>query len=290
MHLIETVAEMREWRKEYGEFEIGFVPTMGYLHGGHLSLVDKALEENDLHVVSIFVNPTQFGPNEDFKTYPRDLARDLGLLRCCSVGAVFAPPPSEIYPAGFQTYIDIGDITKPLEGAARPGHFRGVATIIAKLFNIVQPTRAYFGQKDAQQVSVVKQMVRDLQFPTEVVVCPIVREPDGLAMSSRNTYLSPEEREKAVVLYRSLHRAMDLYGDGVRDAGRIKAAVLATLAEEPLATVEYVSVADNTTLQELEGEMSDCPEALVSMAVRFGSTRLIDNTVLGLPCEDIIGD
>ncbi len=290
MHLIETVAEMREWRKEYSEFEIGFVPTMGYLHGGHLSLVDRALEENDLHVVSIFVNPTQFGPNEDFKTYPRDLARDLGLLRCCSVGAVFAPPPSEIYPAGFQTYIDIGDITKPLEGAARPGHFRGVATIVAKLFNIVQPTRAYFGQKDAQQVSVVKQMVRDLQFPTEVVVCPIVREPDGLAMSSRNTYLSPEEREKAIVLYRSLHRAMDLYGDGVRDAARIKAVVVATLAEEPLALVEYVSVADNTTLQELEGEMSDCPEALVSMAVRFGDTRLIDNTVLGRPCEDIIGD
>lgn len=290
MHLIETVAEMRAWRKEYGEFEIGLVTTMGYLHGGHISLVEKAIEENDLHVVSIFVNPTQFGPNEDFKTYPRDLARDLGLLRCCSVGAVFAPPPSEIYPEGFQTYIDVGEITTPLEGTARPGHFRGVATIVTKLFNIVQPTRAYFGQKDAQQVSVIKQMVRDLNTPTDIVVCPIVREPDGLAMSSRNTYLSPEEREKAIVLYRSLHRAMDLYGDGVRDAGRIKAAVLAILAEEPLASVEYVSVADNTTLRELEGSMDDCGETLVSMAVRFGSTRLIDNTVLGRPCDDVIGD
>lgn len=290
MQLIETVEEMRAWRKEYGEFEIGLVPTMGYLHGGHLSLVERAIAENHLHVVSIFVNPTQFGPSEDFKTYPRDLARDLGLLRCCSVGAVFAPPPSEIYPAGFQTYIDVDDISKPLEGAARPGHFRGVATIVAKLFNIVQPTRAYFGQKDAQQVAVIRQMVRDLNFPIEVVVSPIVREPDGLAMSSRNSYLSPEEREKATVLYRSLKRVMDLYGDGVRDAGRIKAAVLATLAAESLANVEYVSVADNNTLQELEGDIDDCGETLVSMAVRLGSTRLIDNTVLGRPCDDIIGD
>lgn len=290
MHLIETVEEMRAWRKEYAEFEIGFVPTMGYLHGGHISLVEKAIEDNDLHVVSIFVNPTQFGPNEDFKTYPRDMARDLGLLRCCSVGAVFAPPPSEIYPAGFDTFIEVGEIAKPLEGASRPGHFRGVTTIVAKLFNIVQPTRAYFGQKDAQQVAVVKQMVRDLDIPTEIVVCPIVREPDGLAMSSRNAYLNEEEREKATVLHRSLQRAMALYGDGVRDAGRIKAAVLSVLAEEPLANVEYVSVADNTTLQEIAGKMEDCPEALVSMAVRFGSTRLIDNAVLGRPCADIIGD
>ncbi len=290
MHIIETIEEMRAWRKEYAEFEIGFVPTMGYLHGGHLSLVERATAENDLHVVSIFVNPTQFGPSEDFKTYPRDLARDLGLLRCCSVGAVFAPPAAEIYPDGFQTFIEVGEITQPLEGSARPGHFRGVATVVAKLFNIVQPTRAYFGQKDAQQVSVIKQMVRDLNIPTEVVVCPIVREPDGLAMSSRNTYLNEEEREKATVLYHSLHRAMDLYGDGVRDAGQIKAAVHSVLDEEPLAQVEYLSIADNTTLREIEGEIDDCQEALVSMAVRFGSTRLIDNTVLGRPCDDIIGD
>ncbi len=286
MQLIESVQEMIAWRKEYSEFSLGFVPTMGYLHGGHLSLVERAMTENQITCVSIFVNPAQFGPAEDFKSYPRDLARDLGLLRCCSVGVIFSPHAKEMYPPDFQTYVSVQDVTRPLEGAARPGHFAGVTTIVAKLFNIVQPTRVYFGQKDAQQVKVIEQMVRDLNYPLEIVTCPIVREPDGLAMSSRNTYLSDYEREQATVIYRSLATAKRLYEGGQRDPRTIKAAVLDVLKQEPAAEIEYVSLADNHTLQEVTRPIANGQEVLISMAVKLGQPRLIDNLILGGTDDD----
>lgn len=286
MQLIESVKEMIEWRREYAEFTLGFVPTMGYLHGGHLSLVERAMDENQIVCVSIFVNPAQFGPNEDYKNYPRDLARDLGLLRCCKIGVIFAPHAKEMYPSDFQTVVNVQDVTKPLEGEARPGHFAGVTTVVAKMFNIVQPTRAYFGQKDAQQVKVISQMVRDLNYPVEVITCPIVREPDGLAMSSRNTYLSPTEREQATVLYRSLKAAKRLYAQGERDAATIKAAVLTVLEQESAAQPEYVSLADNLTLQELGDVIRDDQQVLISMAVKVGQPRLLDNILLGGPYDE----
>ena len=256
---------------------LGLVPTMGYLHEGHLSLVRAARAENATVAVSIFVNPTQFGPNEDFAAYPRDVERDLDLLKAEGVDLVFSPPAKEIYPPGFDTYVLVGAVTDMLEGQARPGHFRGVATVVAKLFNIVLPDRAYFGQKDAQQAVVIRQMVRDLDIPVEVSIQPIVREPDGLALSSRNVYLSETERQAALVLSRSLRAVQRLYADGERDAERLRASLRATLAAEPLARPDYVSVADAVTLQELD--VVD-RAALVSMAVRIGRTRLIDNVIL----------
>ncbi|MDL1896028.1 pantoate--beta-alanine ligase [Anaerolineae bacterium CFX7] len=255
----------------------GLVPTMGALHPGHLSLVQRARAENDRVAVSIFVNPTQFAAGGDFDKYPRTLERDLELLAPYQVDLVFAPPAAEIYPPHFQTYVNVEEIAQPLEGARRPGHFRGVATVVAKLFNIVQPDRAYFGQKDAQQVAVIKQLTRDLNFPLEIVVGETVREADGLAMSSRNAYLSPAERQAAPVLYRALCAARDAFRRGVRDGETLRALMRAELAREPRATVEYVSAADPLTLQELD-TLSD--GALLSLAVRIGATRLIDNFLL----------
>lgn len=273
MHVVETIAEVRRLRHSLSG-SWGLVPTMGYLHAGHLSLVQRARAENDRVAVSIFVNPTQFGPSEDLATYPRDLPRDLELLRAADVDLVWAPSMNEMYPPGFQTYVTVEEVTRVLEGAARPGHFRGVATVVAKLFLVCQPDRAYFGQKDAQQVVVVQQMTRDLGFPVQIVVCPTVREPNGLALSSRNVYLTPEQRQAAPVLYRALRAAQEAWQRGEHDGERLRAVMLAVLSEEPLAQPEYVSAADLHTLQEL-GDAGQ--GVLLSLAVRIGRTRLIDN-------------
>ncbi len=277
MEIFRTIDAFRTWRRGL-RGDLGLVPTMGYLHDGHLSLVRAAREANERVAVSIFVNPAQFGPAEDLASYPRDEARDLALLEAEGVDAVFAPAPEEMYPEGFRTYVTVEKLTVRLEGASRPAHFRGVTTVVLKLLNIVQPRRAYFGRKDAQQLAVVRRMVRDLDVPVEIVGMPIVREPDGLAMSSRNVYLSPDQRRAAPVLSRSLGLAEELYEGGERDAGALRSAMAALVAGEPLAAVDYLSVADSETLEELE--RIDRP-ALVSLAVRFDSTRLIDNTTLG---------
>ncbi len=257
---------------------LGLVPTMGYLHKGHLSLARRAREECDRVAASIFVNPTQFGPTEDLSKYPRDLDRDLSLLEAAGVDLVWTPDNETMYPPGFSTWVEVEGLTKPLEGAARPGHFRGVTTVVAKLFNAVQPQAAYFGQKDAQQAAVVRKMTRDLNFPVEIVVCPTVRETDGLAMSSRNSYLSPEERKSAVVLFRALTAAREAFERGERDAESLRKVMSATLASEPRARTQYVSCADYDTLEEL-GTVTG--KALLSMAVFIGKTRLIDNFVVG---------
>jgi pantoate--beta-alanine ligase len=274
---ITTISELRTVHKE-SSGAWGFVPTMGYLHEGHISLVRRARAENDVVAVSIFVNPLQFGPQEDLARYPRDLARDLRLLEAAGVDAVFTPAVEELYPAGFQSAVEVTDVTHMLEGAVRPGHFRGVATVVAKLFNIVQPQRAYFGQKDAQQAVVVRRMARDLDFPLEIVVCPTQREPDGLAMSSRNVYLQGPERPAATVLYRALSAARAAYDAGERDGEALRARMRALLDAEPLAVPDYVSVADRETLAELE--RVGAGGALLSLAVRIGKTRLIDNFII----------
>jgi pantoate--beta-alanine ligase len=258
---------------------VGLVPTMGYLHEGHLSLVRLAKAECASVVVTIFVNPTQFGPKEDLGAYPRDLPQDLQLLENEGVDLVWAPPAEEMYPPGFQTWVTVEDVTQPLEGSMRPGHFRGVATVVAKLFNAVQPDKAYFGQKDAQQVVVIRQMTRDLNFTLEVVVCPIVREPDGLAMSSRNTYLDPEERRAATVLYRALTAARQAFEAGERQASYLRRVMSVTIQGEPMARLQYVSCADPLSLVEIEGSIQD--RALLSLAVFIGKTRLIDNVIVG---------
>jgi len=276
MRLIETVAEFRAARTGLGE--LGLVPTMGYLHEGHLSLVARARAECVAVAASIFVNPTQFGPNEDLARYPRDLPRDLGLLEAAGIDLVFAPQPSEVYPPGFDTVIEVRGVTDVLEGAVRPGHFAGVATVVAKLFNIVQPTRAYFGQKDAQQSVVIRKLVRDLNLPVEVVVAPTVRETDGLALSSRNSYLTRGERAAAPAIYRALNAAKAQFEGGEREAEALRDAMRAVIAAEPLMRVDYVSVADADSLRELT-RVED--RALASMAVRLGTTRLIDNLLLG---------
>jgi pantoate--beta-alanine ligase len=276
MRVVHTIAEARTVRRALpGTW--GFVPTMGYLHEGHLSLVRRARAENDRVAVSIFVNPTQFGPHEDYARYPRDLERDLRLLEPLGVDLVFIPSVEEMYPPGFQTWVIVEEVSRPLEGASRPGHFRGVATVVAKLFNILQPDRAYFGQKDAQQTVVIRRMVQDLNIPVEIVICPTVREPDGLAMSSRNTYLNPEERRAATVLFRALQAAKARYEAGERDAERLREAMREVIRAEPLARIDYVSVAHPETLQELERVEGP---ALLSLAVYIGTTRLIDNLML----------
>ncbi len=258
---------------------LGFVPTMGYLHAGHISLVEMARRECDLVAVSIFVNPTQFGPKEDFSRYPRDTERDLSMLREAGASWVFMPGVEQIYPPGFSTYVQVREVTKRLEGEVRPGHFEGVATVVAKLFNLVQPHRAYFGQKDAQQVVVIKKMVSDLNFPLEIRVGETLREPDGLAMSSRNVYLNPEERQAALVLYRALTAVRDRWDQGERRGTHLRKAMSRVLAAEPLARPDYVSVTDPSTLEELD-DSGEAKEALASLAVRIGSTRLIDNVLL----------
>lgn len=251
---------------------------MGYLHAGHLSLVHRARDECQSVVVSIFVNPTQFGPKEDLDAYPRDIPRDLALLEAEGVDLVWNPTPEIMYPPGFQTWVRVEEVTKPLEGKYRPGHFRGVATIVTKLFTGVQPNRAYFGQKDAQQAVVIRRLVTDLNFPIDIIVCPIVRESDGLAMSSRNKYLNPAERKAATVLFRALTTAREFYVDGEQDADRLRQILAETINGEPLARLQYVSCADPDTLEELQGPVG---RALLSMAVFVGDTRLIDNLVIG---------
>lgn len=283
MEVTTTVQAARAWREQQEAgadrpLGYGFVPTMGYLHEGHLSLVRRARQENDRVIASIFVNPTQFGPTEDLATYPRDLKRDLALLQAVGCDMVFVPSEEEMYPAGFETWVEVGSVAQPLEGAHRPGHFRGVATVVLKLFGIVQPTRAYFGEKDAQQLAVIRRMVQDFNIPVAIVACPTVREPDGLAMSSRNTYLSPDERRAATVLYRALCAGRAAYEGGERRADVLRATMERVLGSEPLAAVDYVSVADPHSMVELDQVDGD---ALLSLAVRIGRTRLIDNLRLG---------
>jgi pantoate--beta-alanine ligase len=256
---------------------VGFVPTMGYLHQGHLSLVERAKRENDLVVVSIFVNPTQFGQGEDFDIYPRDFERDKNLLAKLNIDVLFYPSVEDIYPSNYKTYVEVYDITDKLCGASRPGHFKGVTTIVTKLFNMVLPDRAYFGLKDAQQVLVIKQMVKDLNFPIEIVPCPIVREEDGLAMSSRNVNLKPHEREAALVLSKSLFAAQKLILEGERDGDKIKRFIEENISKEPLANIDYVKVVSAENLEEvkeIEGEI------LIALAVKIGKVRLIDNIMV----------
>ena len=258
-------------------FDVALVPTMGSLHGGHLSLARRARAENDLVVMSLFVNPTQFGAGEDLDRYPRDLDRDLHLAGDAGVDAVFHPQPAEMYDPGYCTWVDVEGLADRLCGAGRPGHFRAVATVVTKLFGLCRPERAYFGQKDAQQALVIRRMVADLDLGVDVVVCPIVREPDGLAMSSRNVYLTPSERTQAAMLYRALREAEAAIAAGGRDAAVVRATVLSALAEAPLGRVDYVEVVAADDLRPVDVIAGD---VLVALAVRFGTTRLIDNVVV----------
>lgn len=276
MQLLDTIAAVRAALSSPPK-PVGFVPTMGFLHEGHLALVRQARAENRTVIVSIFVNPTQFGPAEDFAQYPRDLDRDLDLLRQACVDFVFAPSVEEMYPAGFCTHLLVERVTDRLEGAARPGHFEGVATVVTKLFNIVQPDRAYFGQKDAQQLRVIRKLVAELNMPLEICAVPTMREPDGLAMSSRNVLLSSEQRQAATALSRALRGAEERYRSGERSGERLREVMRSVLGAEPLAAPDYVSVADADNLEELD-EISG--SVLLSLAVRFGKVRLIDNIPL----------
>lgn len=281
MNVLQKVTEislLRDARKALPE-PVGLVPTMGYLHAGHISLVKRAREEAASVVVSIFVNPTQFAPTDDLETYPRDLKRDAALLQEAGADLLWIPTPESMYPPDFQTWVNVEEITRPLEGEKRPGHFRGVTTVVTKLFNAVQPQMAFFGQKDAQQAAVIRQMVKDLNMPIEIFVEPIIREPDGLAMSSRNTYLNPIERKAALCLSRALNAAQKAYGKGERDATTLREIMYAIIDAEPLARIEYISCADYHTLAEVENEIKG--KVLLSMAVYVGTTRLIDNHLLG---------
>ena len=273
----ESLGDLRQARGALAN-PLGLVPTMGYLHQGHLSLVERARQECPSVAVSIFVNPSQFGPKEDLAAYPRDLPRDLAMLETAGVDLVWTPSPQAMYPPGYQTWVTVERVSSGLEGERRPGHFRGVATIVAKLFHAFQPQRAYLGQKDAQQAVVIRRLAADLDFPVEVVVCPTVREPDGLALSSRNMYLDPVERQAAAVLYRALRAAEQAYASEERQADRLRQKMREVLAQEPLAKVQYVSAADPDSLEEIQGT----PErALLSLAVFIGKTRLIDNVLVG---------
>lgn len=279
MKVVHTIKEVREavkeWKKE--GLSVGLVPTMGYLHEGHKSLIERSVKENDKTVVSVFVNPIQFGPNEDLAKYPRDLARDTNLVSDAGADLIFNPEPEEMYGSHFTTSVNTTEVTQYLCGAKRPVHFGGVCTVVSKLFNIVTPTRAYFGQKDAQQLAVVKRFVKDLNFDIEIVACPIVREADGLAKSSRNTYLSKEERKAAVILYKSLEAGKKLILNGERKSSVVIDEITRVLNTEPLAKVDYVSIVDNENIQpidEIKGEV------LVAIAVYIGTTREIDNFII----------
>ncbi len=281
MEVIKSPSEMQQrasaWRRE-GKV-IAFVPTMGYFHEGHLSLMREGRKRGDVLVVSIFVNPTQFGPGEDFDRYPRDMERDLRMAEEVGVDVIFAPTVEEMYPEGYQTYVEVEKVTQHLCGLSRPGHFRGVTTVVTKLFNIVKPHVALFGQKDYQQLITIERMVKDLNMDVEIVGMPTVREEDGLAASSRNVYLSPEERKAALSLYRSLRRAEELFSEGVRESQRILEEVKGVLEAEPLVKINYVHVCDPETLEDIEGPIGE--RALVAVAAKVGTTRLIDNTLLG---------
>lgn len=279
--IIETVKELREYlagQRAAGK-TVGLVPTMGFLHEGHLSLIREAKAENDVVVVSDFVNPTQFGPNEDFESYPRNIERDTELALSAGADVIFYPSVSEMYPPESSTYVEVeGNITRVLCGASRPTHFRGVTTVVNKLFNIVEPDKAYFGQKDAQQVAVLTKMVKDLHMDIELIICPIVREPDGLAMSSRNTYLSSEERKQAVILNQALKKAKNAFANGEKDVVKLTGIITDKINEMPLAVIDYVSILDFPSLKPIITIEKD---ALGAVAVKFGKTRLIDNEILG---------
>jgi len=269
-----TIAQVRAWRRS-APGSVGLVPTMGYLHEGHLSLVRRARAENDRVAASLFVNPTQFGAREDLSRYPRDLPRDQAMLAEAGCELLFAPSATEMYPAGAETFVDPGSVAAPLEGERRPGHFRGVATVVLKLFGIFEPTRAYFGEKDAQQLAVIRKFVRDLDVPVQVIGCPTVREADGLAMSSRNSYLGPAERRAAPILYKALQVAQARWQAGERSASALQSSMLETLATEPLARVDYAAVADPETFVALTGPIAGSAHLL--LAVHIGPARLIDN-------------
>lgn len=277
MKIVNTTSDLRT-ELDGLDRTLGFVPTMGYLHEGHLSLVGKAREDNPSVAVSIFANPTQFSPDEDLANYPRDIERDIELLSSEGVDLAWIPTVETMYPEGFQTWIEMDHLSSVLEGSYRPTHFRGVATVVAKLFNAVGPDKVYFGQKDAQQAVVIQQMVRDLNYQIEIIICPIIREPDGVAMSSRNTYLGENERLAARCLSGGLFLAHEAFQSGERRAGVLKKIVTDEVKKEPLAQLQYVSCADPTTLVELDNEVNAC---LISMAVFVGKTRLIDNLILG---------
>lgn len=275
--IIVTTLEELFYARRFLDDPVGLVPTMGYLHEGHISLVKQAKKECKSVIATIFVNPTQFGPNEDLDKYPRNLEHDLKMLDAEGVDIVWTPTAEVMYPAGYQTWVEVDNLTKPLEGSMRPGHFRGVTTVVSKLFNAIRPDKAYFGQKDAQQAAVIRQMTHDLSYPIEIVVCPILREADGLAMSSRNSYLTPEERQSATVLHRALTSAKTAFTAGEKNAEKLRQIVKDVIGTEPKAQLQYVSCADYDTLAELETISS---KALLSMAVFMGKTRLIDNFIL----------
>ena len=280
MQVVETIENLRSAREGIIG-TVGLVPTMGYLHAGHLSLVDYASRENDVVIATIFVNPTQFGQDEDLDSYPSDLSHDLQMLASAGVDFVFTPTKEMMYPNGYQTYVHVEKVTQRLEGAQRDGHFRGVTTIVSKLFNLIQPDIAYFGQKDAQQVIVIRQMVRDLNFPLEIAVCPIVREDDGLALSSRNVYLSSVERQSATILYQAIRAVGVAYEQGERHPERLRAIAENLIHAEPLADLNYVSLAYANTLDEVDSKVEDEP-LLLSMTAQIGKPRLLDNCLLPL--------
>ena len=279
MIISNTINQTRDqvgiWRRE-GK-SIGFVPTMGYLHEGHLSLIQASTAQNDITIVSIFVNPTQFGPNEDLEKYPRDFVADSLLCEKAGVAMIFNPEPAQMYPQGFCSLVDITKLKYSLCGKSRPEHFQGVCTVVAKLFNIVNPDRAYFGQKDAQQLAIIKQMVNDLNFNLEIVGCPIIREQDGLAKSSRNTYLTPEQRKQATILSKSLIAAQNSIANGNLDLEEIKKAMITTIETMPLAEIDYVEIVDGKNLEPVTKFQDDI---LIALAVKFGATRLIDNMAI----------
>lgn len=277
MIVVQTIEDLRKFRREAAGKSLGLVPTMGFLHDGHISLVKRARAENEKVGVSIFVNPAQFNDPTDLAAYPKDIEKDLAMLRAEGVDLVWTPAPETVYPAGFQTHVAVGEITRQLEGAARPGHFQGVTTVVAKLFNLFQPQRAYFGQKDAQQLAVIRQMVLDLNIDTEVIGCPIVREGDGLAMSSRNALLSAEARGQATCLYQALCAARTAVDDGERNAEVLKQMMRQIIDRAALAKVDYISIADRRSLIELQQIDAG---ALISLAVFLGEVRLIDNLVI----------
>lgn len=276
LQMVHSISDLRAARAKLPG-PLGFVPTMGYLHAGHISLAEAARRDCASVAASIFVNPTQFGPSEDLDKYPRNLERDLKMLESAGVDLVFAPSAEEMYPEGFQTWVTVEGVTRRLEGEIRPGHFRGVATVVLKLFNAVQPDRAYFGQKDAQQAAVIRRMVKDLNLPVEIRVCPIVREPDGLAMSSRNTYLSAEDRQAAPVLYRALTTAGEAYRQGERSGEQLRQIMREVFASEPRANLHYAACVDVGTFEELDQIQE---RALLLVAAVVGKTRLIDNLPL----------
>lgn len=279
MEIVSTVDEVRKqvksWRRE--GLTVGLVPTMGYLHEGHKSLIDAAVRDNDRVVVSVFVNPTQFAPSEDLESYPRDLNRDAALCEAAGAALIFHPEPEEMYHKDYSTFVDMRTLTQVLCGKTRPIHFSGVCTVVSKLFNIVQPDRAYFGQKDAQQLAVIRHMVEDLNFDIEIIGCPIIREADGLAKSSRNTYLNEEERKQAVILSRALEKGKELIEDGETRASVIKDVIRQTIETMPLARIDYVEIVDFQTLESVE-EIKG--EVLAAVAVYIGKTRLIDNFMI----------